>query len=38
MLIEHPPECMCGWGGEGHLGGGGVGYPRATMNSYDAEL
>lgn len=26
---NHPPDCMCGWGGEGHLGRGGSSYgPR----------
>lgn len=28
---NHPPGCQCGWGGEGHLGGGGGGWDaRAT--------
>ena len=25
---NHPPDCMCGWGGEGHLGRGGAGGRR----------
>jgi hypothetical protein len=23
---NHPPSCRCGWGGDGHLGGGGDGW------------
>ena len=28
---NHPPGCMCGWGGEGHLGRGGGGGWRPSM-------
>lgn len=32
---NHPPGCTCGWGGEGHLGGGhGGGYGDVSAHSY----
>lgn len=34
--FNHPPGCMCGWGGEGHLGSGGAGYPGGGSVAHPA--
>ena len=34
---RHEPGCTCGWGGEGHLGGGRVGHPWAITDSSASE-
>lgn len=36
---NHPPDCTCGWGGDGHLGGGGggVSYTDRLLIAYEYE-